>query len=154
MACFILAPLGYWLSPWLLDLVKAAPEVKAEALPFLRTMLVFSVGMLTYFMLGGALRAAGDARTPLRIGVLITVLTVIFNVILIRGFGPIPAFGTLGAALGSVMANAVAMAIGVWLLFSGQLVVRFSRGMSWRPDWAIIRSLFRFGLPTGFQVSR
>jgi Na+-driven multidrug efflux pump len=23
--------------------------------------------------------------------------------------------------------------------------------MSWRPDWEIIRSLFRFGLPTGFQ---
>jgi Na+-driven multidrug efflux pump len=23
--------------------------------------------------------------------------------------------------------------------------------MSWRPDWAIIRSLFRFGLPTGVQ---
>src|SRR5260370_3113496 len=23
--------------------------------------------------------------------------------------------------------------------------------MSWRPDWGIIRELFRFGLPTGFQ---
>ncbi len=151
LACVILAPLGYWLSPWLLDLVKATPEVKAEALPFLRTMLVFSVGLLMYFMLGGALRAAGDARTPLRLGALITVLTVILNVILIRGLGPIPAFGTLGAALGSVIANGIAMAAGIWLLFSGQLVVRFSRGMQWRPDWAIIRSLFRFGLPTGFQ---
>src|SRR4051812_15133113 len=32
----ILAPLGYFLSPWLLDLVNATPAVKAEALPFLR----------------------------------------------------------------------------------------------------------------------
>src|SRR5438046_9947501 len=24
--------------------------------------------------------------------------------------------------------------------------------MSWRPDWLIIRELFRFGLPTGVQV--
>jgi putative MATE family efflux protein len=151
LACFVLAPLGYWLSPWLLDLVKAAPEVKAEALPFLRTMLVFSVGMLMYFMLGGALRAAGDARTPLRIGALITILTIVLNVILIPGLGPIPAFGTLGAALGSVIANFIAMAVAIWLFFSGQLVVRFSRGMQWGPDWAIIRSLFRFGLPTGFQ---
>ena len=23
--------------------------------------------------------------------------------------------------------------------------------MDWRPDWTIIRSLFRFGLPTGVQ---
>jgi Na+-driven multidrug efflux pump len=30
-------------------------------------------------------------------------------------------------------------------------VVGFPRGMSWRPDLAIIRALFRFGLPTGVQ---
>ena len=32
------------LSPTLLDLVNATPEVRAEALPFLRTMFVFSIG--------------------------------------------------------------------------------------------------------------
>jgi len=29
--------------------------------------------------------------------------------------------------------------------------VTWHRGMSWRPDWGIIRELFRFGLPTGVQ---
>src|SRR3989440_5070210 len=29
--------------------------------------------------------------------------------------------------------------------------VTWHRGMSWRPDWRIIRELFRFGLPTGVQ---
>ena len=64
----MLAPLGYVLSPQLLQLVHASPEVRAEALPYLRTMFVCSIGQLLYFMLAGALRAAGDARTPLRIG--------------------------------------------------------------------------------------
>src|SRR5262245_55606567 len=41
----IMAPIGYLLSPALLDLVNAAPAVQAEALPFLRTMFVFSSGM-------------------------------------------------------------------------------------------------------------
>jgi len=59
------AAIGYFLAPQLLDLVRAAPEVKAEALPYIRIMFVFSFGMLIFFMLGGALRAAGDARTPL-----------------------------------------------------------------------------------------
>src|SRR5512134_3596439 len=36
LALLVLAPLGYFLSPALLDLVNAAPEVRAEALPFLR----------------------------------------------------------------------------------------------------------------------
>jgi Na+-driven multidrug efflux pump len=34
---------------------------------------------------------------------------------------------------------------------SGRWVVGFERGMGWKPDWSIIRALFRFGLPTGFQ---
>ena len=36
-------------------------------------------------------------------------------------------------------------------LFSGQWVVVFHRGMGWRPDWGLIRQLFKFGLPTGIQ---
>ncbi|MEQ1857076.1 MAG: MATE family efflux transporter, partial [Longimicrobiales bacterium] len=81
---FVLAPFGYLATPMLLDLVNATPEVQAEALPYLRIMFVFSIGMLMFFMLGGALRSAGDARTPLRLGVTMTALNVFFNVILIR----------------------------------------------------------------------
>src|ERR671937_2258283 len=36
-------------------------------------------------------------------------------------------------------------------LWSGGWVVRFPRGHGFGPDWTIIRSLFRFGLPTGIQ---
>jgi putative MATE family efflux protein len=147
----ILAPLGWLISPSLLRLVNASAQVRAEALPYLRIMFVFSFGMLLFFMLGAALRAAGDARTPLRLGIALTVLNVVLNVIFIRGLGPIPAFRTAGAALGAVLAGIVVTGYGVYLLFSGRLVVTWDRGMSWRPDWAIIRALFRFGLPTGVQ---
>ena len=147
----VLAPVGYFLSPILLDLVNATPAVKAEALPFLRIMFGFSIGMLMFFMLGGALRAAGDARTPLRLGILMTVLTIAFNVFLIPGYGPLPALGTRGAAIGTVAASLIVSTIGLWLLFSGRLVVHFPETMSKRPDWGIIRSLFRFGLPAGLQ---
>jgi len=52
----VMAPLGYVLAPALLDFVNAAPDVQAEALPYLRIMFVFSAGTLVFFMLGGALR--------------------------------------------------------------------------------------------------
>jgi putative MATE family efflux protein len=147
----ILAPLGWALSPSLLELVNATAEVRAEALPYLRIMLVFSLGMMLFFMLGAALRSAGDARTPLRLGIALTVLNIVLNVIFIRGLGPIPAFGTAGAAIGTVLASTAVSGIAVYLLFSGRLVVRWHRGMRWRPDWTIIRALFRFGLPSGIQ---
>ena len=147
----ILAPIGYVLSPTLLDLVNATPAVRAEALPFLQTMFLYSIGLLMFFMLGGALRAAGDARTPLRLGIAMTVLNFVLNVVFISGAGPVPAFGTRGAAMGTAIASITVSSIGLWLLFAGRLVVHFERSMSLRPDFTIIRSLFRFGLPAGIQ---
>jgi putative MATE family efflux protein len=141
----LLAAIGYAASPALLGIVKATHEVRHEALPFLRAMLVGIFGMMMFFMLSGAFRAAGDARTPLRLGMLMTVLTVVFNVILI------PIFGTLGAALGTIASSTTVAAYGMWRLFAPGSVIHFHGGLDKRPDWRIIRSLFRFGLPTGIQ---
>ena len=151
MAVLVMAPAGYFLSPVLLDLVNAAPAVQAEALPFLRVMFLFSSGMLIFFMLSGALRSAGDARTPMVLGIAMTVLNLVLNVVLISGLGPIPAFGTVGSAMGTAIASGVVGLYGLYKLWHGGWVVRFPRGHGFGPDWTIIRSLFRFGLPTGIQ---
>ena len=151
ISVLVLAPLGYVLSPSLLDLVNATPEVKAEALPFLRIMFLFISGMLVFYMLSGALRSAGDARTPMILGIAMTVLNLVLNVVLIRGLGPIPAFGTAGSAMGTVIASGVLGLYAMAKLWRGGWVVSFPRGHGFGPDWAIIRSLFRFGLPTGIQ---
>lgn len=147
----ILAPIGYFASPFLLDVVNAAPEVKAQALPFLRITFGFSSGMLIFFMLGGALRSAGDARTPMVLGITMTVMNLILNVILIRGLGPIPAFGTAGSAMGTAIASGLLAVYSLWRLWHGGWVVSFPRHHGLKPDWDIIKSLFRFGLPTGIQ---
>jgi putative MATE family efflux protein len=147
----ILAPVGYFAAPWLLDLVNAAPEVKAEALPFLRIMFGFSSGMMIFFMLSGALRSAGDARTPMILGIAMTVLNLLLNITLIRGLGPIPAFGTRGSAMGTCITAGLLAVYAIWKLWRGGWVVSFPRGRGWGPDWGIIRELFRFGLPTGIQ---
>ena len=141
----LMAAAGYLLAPSLLNVVKAAPEVQREALPFLRAMFLGILGMMLFFMLSGAFRAAGDARTPMRLGVAMTVLTIILNVLLI------PKFGTIGAAFGTILSSTIVAAYGIWRLFAPGSVIHFHRGMSMAPDFEIIRSLFRFGLPTGVQ---
>src|SRR5437879_4589572 len=147
----ILAPVGYLAAPFLLDLVNAAPEVKTEALPFLRIMFGFSSGMMIFFMLSGALRSAGDARTPMLLGITMTVLNLVLNIVLIRGLGPIPAFGTRGSAMGTCITGGLVAGYAIWKLWTGGWVVAFPRGRGLGPDWTIIRALFRFGLPTGIQ---
>jgi putative MATE family efflux protein len=145
LSLLIMAPLGYSVSPFLLDLVNAAPEVKAEALPFLRIMFVASSGMMVFFMLGGALRAAGDARTGLKMGAALTAMNIGFNLMLI------PALGTKGAAIGTCTASGLLALFALYRLINGGWVISFPKGNSYAPDWSIIKSLFKFGLPAGIQ---
>jgi Na+-driven multidrug efflux pump len=63
----------------------------------------------------------------------------------------IPAFGTVGAAYGTIASSTIVSVYGVWRMFSAGSVIHFERGMNLAPDFTIIRSLFRFGLPTGVQ---
>lgn len=147
----IFAPVGYLLSPYLLQLVNAAPEVQAVALPYLRLMFVFSIGMMFFYLIGGALRAAGDAKTPMRLGIFLTVSNIVLSAAFITGFGPLPAMGATGAALGTVLAGALTSLIAIWLLFSGRLVIDLRSAAARKIDWEVVRSIFRFGLPTGFQ---
>lgn len=158
IALGVMAPIGYFVSPRLLNLVHAAPDVKAEALPFLRIMFVFSLGMMTYFMLSGALRSAGDARTPMVLGITMTVLNLLLNIVLIRGLGPIPEFGTKGAAMGTCIASGAIALYAFGKLWRGDWVVSIPRGkvgesflQRFGPDWSIIKAIFKFGLPTGIQ---
>src|SRR5262245_58211998 len=125
----VLGIVGWVAAPSLLALVNAAPDVRLEALPFLRTVLVGILGMVMFFMLSGAFRSAGDSRTPLRLGVWMTGLTVAFNLTLI------PIFGTLGAAFGTVASSTIVSAYGVWRMTRPESVIHFEPGMQRAPDF-------------------
>ena len=147
-----MAPVGLFLAPTLLDLVNAAPEVKVQALPFLRIMFTFSTGMLVFFMLSGALRSAGDARTPMILGVTMTVLNIIFNVDPHPRPGPDPRVRHRGRGNGHgdrdgnhrdrTRSSSCGKADGSY---------RSRAGSAGAPTGRSSSSLFRFGLPTGIQ---
>lgn len=147
----VIAPLGYFASPLLLDLVNAAPAVQAEALPYLRIMFLFSIGMMIYFMLSGALRSAGDAKTPMILGIVMTGMNIIFSITLISGLGPVPAFGTKGAAMGTCIASGLMAVYAFRKLWNGNWIVSIQNDYGYAPDWNVIRRLFKFGLPAGMQ---
>jgi Na+-driven multidrug efflux pump len=85
------------------------------------------------------------------LGIVLTVLNLVLNIVFIRGLGPIPALGTVGSAIGTVIASLILAVYALWMLWRGKWVVGFPHGHGFGPDWTIIRSLFRFGLPTGIQ---
>jgi putative MATE family efflux protein len=151
-ALAIIAPIGYFASPYLLQFINAEAGVQAEALPYLRTMFLFSLGMMIFFMLSGALRSAGDAKTPMFLGVSMTILNIIFNIILISGFGPIPSFGVKGSAMGTCLASGLVALYSFYKLSNGSWVISIKNLQSYAPDFSVIKKLFQFGLPAGIQA--
>jgi Na+-driven multidrug efflux pump len=85
------------------------------------------------------------------LGIAMTLLNLVLNVMFISGFGPIPAFGTTGSAIGTSIATCIVGSYAIWKMWRGGWVVSFPRGQGWGPDWSVVRSLFKFGLPTGIQ---
>jgi len=143
---------GWLLAPWLLDLVHAAPAVRPQALAYLRIMFGLGAGSLIVFMLGGALRAAGDAMTPFRLALLLTVLNVLLSAILIPGIGPLPALGAPGAAVSTVLAGGITAVVGLRLIASGRYAVRLPARWSWRLEWPALGQVLRLGVPAGLQA--
>ena len=111
-------------------------------------------------ILGTVLRAAGDTKTPMKIGIAVNSMNVIFNFLLIyptrelnifsRSFTiPGAGLGIEGAALASAAAYAfggIAIFVKVWTH-----PVISPRGWSVLPDWNVLRPCFRVALPNMFQ---
>jgi Na+-driven multidrug efflux pump len=85
------------------------------------------------------------------LGISLTVLNLLLNILLIRGLGPIPPFGTKGAAMGTCIASGIVAVYSMWKLWSGAWVISIPRGGGYGPNWSVIKSIFKFGLPTGIQ---
>jgi Na+-driven multidrug efflux pump len=53
--------------------------------------------------------------------------------------------------MGTSIASGIVAVYAFWKLWRGGWVISFPHGHGFGPDWDIIKSLFRFGLPTGIQ---
>jgi len=102
------------------------------------------------FVISSGLRAAGDTRTPLFIGVVVNVINVLANYVLIFGKLGIPALGVGGSALGTTVAFTVGTAIGMWLLGRGHLALRLRR-VHLRVHLRTIRRVLFIGYPAAAE---
>ncbi len=151
MILAIMAPVGFFLAPYLLDFVGAEPGVRQHALPYLRILFTSGAPLFLMFMLTGAFQASGEPKTPLKLGILTTVLNIVFSAALIIGVGPIPALGTIGAALGTVLAPMTSVVIALYLIFRRKALIPPPKRLRLLPDFSVMKPVARIGIPTGIQ---
>ncbi len=102
------------------------------------------------FVIGSALRAVGDTRTPLAIGFVVNVINIALNYVLIFGKLGLPALGVRGSGLATTIAFAVGACLTLALLLRGRLVLRLPRH-GWQPDFSTIRRVLAVGYPAAAE---
>jgi putative MATE family efflux protein len=103
--------------------------------------------MILFFVFSSAMRGAGDARTPLVVMAVANVINIGLDPLLIFGCGPFPALGVAGAAIASVLSQAVLVFMGLYFLLAGSshLHLRVAQLFALRPRWGV--RLLRIGAP-------
>jgi putative MATE family efflux protein len=149
---FIIAPLGYVLTPYLLDLVDVSESVRVYAQPYLRVLFVVNAPLFFLFLLTGALQSSGNAKFPLLFGVMTALTHVAISFVFINGVGPFPELGTVGAAVGTVLGPIPSVCIAVWLILTRRVFVGPPDRFTLIPDWTILKRSAAIGLPTGLQA--
>ncbi len=148
------------LSPFVPVWMQVAEPVRPLATRYffiLYTPMLFRSATIIF---GTVLRAAGDTRTPMKVGVWVNVINVALNFLLIYPTRPLTVLGLTftmpGAGLGVVgaaLASAIAVAVGgvyiTAVLWRHPMVS--PRGQRFRPDWAILKPTLKVAIPNMFQ---
>lgn len=97
---------------------------------------------------------SGRGRTALIMWVNLTSMAVnaVLAYLLIFGIGPLPELGIRGAAIATVLANGVALAMYVFAIWGWADVRRYGVASHWRVDPALLGRVLRFGLPNGVHM--
>ncbi|MFM7120721.1 MAG: MATE family efflux transporter, partial [Gammaproteobacteria bacterium] len=115
----------------------------------IRWLSVFQLAFAVNFILGAALRASGDAWSPLWIGIGVNVLNLPLLYLFVFGFGPIPAMGVSGAAIaaGLSFTGGGAVLVGLWV--KNKFRVKHARSGWWRRSR--LRRLLDIGYPAAVE---
>lgn len=148
------AVMGWMGAPHMLKALGTPNEVYPDALDYLRMIFLGMPPALMTIFLSMTLRGVGDSMTPMLVMLPGIVVEIVANPVFIEGIGPAPALGTAGSAVATLLANAVTMAVLIFVIYRRNLVIRL-RGDEFRfliPTQHLVRFVIAKGVPLGLQM--
>jgi putative MATE family efflux protein len=135
-----------------MELLGADPTVRDLGVEYLRPLVGLTVFFYLNMLFAAALRAIGNTMLPFMIALFSNLLNIVLNYGLILGRLGLPAMGVRGAAWGTVISQAVAVVLMVFLL-RRDVVYGMRAHMHLAPiDRPLARDLFRVGAPAALDM--
>ncbi len=120
-----------------------------QAAEFIRWLSIFNLVFAINMVIGAALRAAGDTKTPLWIGVITNIVNVVLVYVLVFGLAGMPKMGVSGAAVANGLSFTVGAVILLYLWYAGKL--RVAVGGPGSITSKRVRQLVHIGYPAGIE---
>jgi putative MATE family efflux protein len=138
------------LAPAIFRLFGVAPEVSVLSVGYLRIICIGMVFFSVMVISSGALRGAGDMRTPMFVGLVANIIHIVLNYLLIFGKLGLPALGVRGAAIGTLVSFGAGSAVYMALFFGNRLAIRLTRrDFGWDSQRAL--QVIRLGIPAAAE---
>lgn len=141
---------GFIYAADILRLMGAEEEAVSMGTAYTRIIMAGSLVIMLLFLINGIFRGAGDAMMAMKSLWLANICNIILCPLFIRGFGPIPAFGLMGAAMATTLGRGIGVCYQLYHLFNGKRIVKFTIKQL-TPDLSIIRSLIKIAWPGTLQ---
>jgi putative MATE family efflux protein len=148
----VLGALGYILSPFLLALLGVDRDVYDGALGFMRISFIGIIFVFVYAMFQALMRGVGQTRVPLYIVSGTVLLNFALDPLFIFGWGGIPKLGVMGAALATLVTQALAALLGMTIFLKGRHGIQL-RWSGLVPDPPYIKRAFFLGFPGSVELS-
>jgi putative MATE family efflux protein len=146
----ILSLLGFLFAKDILRIMGASEETVNYGANYARLMTGGSMVIMLLFLINGIFRGAGDASMAMKSLWIANLANIILCPLLIRGWGPVPAFGLTGAAIATTLGRGIGVVYQLYHLFSGRSIIKM-RLPYFKPDWKQIRQTINIGAPATFQ---
>jgi putative MATE family efflux protein len=144
----VLGLFGFVIAPYLLELMEVAPDVYRNALGFLRVQFLSLPLAFAYFCFQSQMRGVGQVTVPLYI----IAGTVFVNFVLDPIFIFVMGWGVMGAALATMVSQALSAVTAIILLTQGRYGIQL-KIRELKPDFAFIKRAFNLGYPAAIEGS-
>lgn len=145
---------GFFMSPLILVWMGTPGDALDLGIAYLKVMFLAIPASYAFFFVNGALRGAGDSKTPFKFLLLSVALDIVLNPIFIFGWGPIPELGIAGSGLATLVSQCVAVAALMRHIYRTRnpLAIRRDERHLLKMDVGIVRSIVLKGIPMGLQM--
>ena len=146
----VISLFGVYFADDILRLMGAEEETIKSGTTYTRIVMGGSVVIMLLFLINGIFRGAGDAMIAMKSLWVANICNIILCPLLIRGLGPIPAFGLTGAAIATTTGRGIGVIYQLYHLFKGNGIIRFHQ-RHLKPVVEILKSLVTIAWPATLQ---